>query len=747
MSKRKRPRAKRQVPSGGTVQPTKTAERQAAKSAPRPEIPRQKSRTAWLVGAGVAVIGAAALGIWYFALRPRPISIGRDSGLNILLITLDTTRADRLGCYGYARAQTPNLDTVARNGVLFLNAYAPVPLTLPSHCSILTGTLPTYHQVRNNGVYALGAEQVTLAEVLKDKGFRTAALVASFSVDSRFGLGQGFDLYDDNFQEGVPFKALNSERKAEQVFEVFSAWLDKVEAGPFFAWVHFFDPHAPYNPPSPYGENFAERPYDGEVAYMDFMVGAVMNKVRQKGLMDRTLVVIAGDHGEAFGEKGESGHGVFLYEMAVKVPLLLYAEGRIPRQLVIPQRVRLIDIMPTVLDMLAVPAPAAVQGESLLPYVQKKKSEDLECYIETFYPKENFGWSPLLGLISGSWKYIRAPKEELYDLKADPEEQKNALGSKPQAAGEWRARLEQVVKSSSGSAGGGRRTLTADEEARLRSLGYVDYRDPAAKGGDDPKDKVDELRMVQEAEKLDFEGNFQGAADLHQKLLDLHPNVPTGYVNLALAQARQQKFDQAIATLNQGLEKIPGSELLLSRLGYTYLVTGRPDDALATMKQVLDINPGNIEALTATAVILDNQGSKEDARSFFERALAVEPENKFLRLSYASSLTSSGRLNDAISVYAGLLEDYPKDTNIHQALGIAYGQSGDLDRAIAAFKESTYINPTPAAYFNLALAYRQKGDIAEAIRYFERYLENPKDEPERKVEMARSELERLRALR
>jgi arylsulfatase A-like enzyme/Flp pilus assembly protein TadD len=697
-----------------------------------------------LAAASIITIGAAS---YLLLLRPRPSSIARDSGLNVLLITLDTTRADRLGCYGYARAATPNIDALARQGVLFANAYAPVPLTLPSHCSILTGTLPISHLVRNNGTYIMGPEQVTLAEVLKDKGFRTAAFVASFSVDSRFGLSQGFELYDDNFQEDAPFKALNSERTAEQVYQIFSAWLEKLEGGPFFAWVHFFDPHAPYNPPSPYRENFEGRPYDGEVAYMDFMVGAVLSKLRQKGLLARTLVAVAGDHGEAFGEKGESGHGVFLYEMAVRVPMLFFVEGRIPKQRVISGRVRLIDIFPTVLDILSVPAPPSVQGKSLLPYLEERKNKDLECYLETFYPRENFGWSPLAGLISGRWKYIRAPKEELYDLRADPDEQKNAAGPEKEIVAKMRALMEQLEQSSSGSATGGRRTPTAEEQARLRSLGYVDYSDPTAKGGDDPKDKVDELRLVQEAEKLEFEGNFQGAAELHKSLLTLHPRVATGYINLALAQARQLKFDQAIATLRLGLEKIPGSELLLSRLGYTYLVTGRMSDALATMKQVLDINPGNIEALTATAVMLDNQGSKEEAQSFFEKALAVEPENKFLRLSYASNLSSSGKLKEAIAVYIKIIEDYPRDTAAYQALGIAYGQSGDFDQAIAAFKESTYINPTQAAYFNLALAYRQKGEFAEAVRYFERYLENPKDEPEKKVKMARSELERLRSLR
>ncbi|GAH87365.1 unnamed protein product, partial [marine sediment metagenome] len=235
------------------------------------------------------------------------------------------TRTDRLGCYGYQKAKTQNLDSIAANGVLFMNAYCQVPLTTPSHCSILTGTYPLYHQVRNNGNYSLSPDLTTLAEILKGRGFQTAAFVSSFTVDSRLGLDQGFDVYDDNFVEGQAFKSLNSERKAENVFASFSRWLDQNQSGQFFCWVHFFDPHLPYDPPSPFREEFPDDPYDGEIAYMDHYTGKVVEKLREKKLLGRTLIILAGDHGEAFGEKEEVGHGIFLYEGTMRVPLLFYA--------------------------------------------------------------------------------------------------------------------------------------------------------------------------------------------------------------------------------------------------------------------------------------------------------------------------------------------------------------------------------------------------------------------------------------
>ncbi|MBU1474870.1 MAG: sulfatase-like hydrolase/transferase [Acidobacteria bacterium] len=673
------------------------------------------------------------------------IPVTKESDFNVLLITLDTTRADRLGCYGYSKAKTPYLDFLARNGVRFADAYCQVPLTLPSHSSILTGTYPTYHNVHNNGTYSLAPDQITLAEVLHSNNFQTAAFLASFSVDSRFGLDQGFDLYDDNFQEGSPFKAVNSERKAEVVYSRFSGWLDDHSTQQFFGWIHFFDPHLPYSPPDSYGKEFADRPYDGEIAYMDSYVGAVIKKLREKNILGKTLIIVAGDHGEGLGDKVETGHGIFLYENVMRVPLIFYAENLLPEGKVIPTRVRLIDIMPTVLDFLKIEGFYHYQGISLVPVIEGKKTEDLDTYIETYYPRENYGWAELTGLISGDWKYIHAPKRELYDLKSDPSEKNNLFLSDKKTASVLRERLDNLVRSSSLSAGTGKRTLNEEELTRLRSLGYVGFSEGRNEGPfADPKDKVDELRMIQEAQSAEFLGNFQEAARLHEKMLELRPKSSSSYINLALIQARLNNLDQTIRTLKQGIDKIPDSQLLLARLGHTYMVTGRLNEAFSAMQKVLALNPEHVDALTVSAVVSDSLGNKGEGRLFYERALAIEPENKYLRMSYALNLATGGDIPEAVRVYSRLIQDYPKEYILYQYLGIAYGVLGDYSNAIKYLEQGISIQPTAAAYFNLAVAFKETGKTAEAIRALELYLENPKGEDEESIRSVRMELQNLK---
>ena len=718
--------------------------------APAPAGKRPPRRTASLGVAAVLILAAIAA---FFLLRGGP-AISRGERLNVLLITLDTTRADHLGCYGAAGVKTPNLDALAASGVRFSNAYAPVPLTLPSHASIMTGQNPVATGVHNNGTYELAADRTTLAEVLKADGYATAAFVASFSVDSRFGLAQGFDHYDDNYQEGSPFKAANAERRAEQVYGLFSNWMDANPAEPFFGWVHFFDPHIPYNPPSPYSEEFSGRPYDGEIAYMDFVFGRVMAKLRDRGLLGRTVVVVAGDHGEGLGDKGEWGHGVFLYDETLRVPLIMAAEGHLPAGAVVAPRVRLIDLMPTVLDLMGRPAPEGTQGVSLLPYIRKKERADLDTYIETYYPRENFGWAPLSGLIVKDWKYIRAPKEELYDLGRDPGERDNRIVGEARTVREMRDGLDRTVKDSlAPGAASGKRTLTAEEESRLRSLGYVGFSDKGAgeagaSGASalepDPKDKRDELKMYQDAENAEFRGDLATAAALYERMVGLRPFSASSYVSLALVQAREKKMDAAVATLKLGLERIPGNETLLLRLGYTYLVEGRAQEAFGTMSEALQRNPKSIDALTAVAVILDNTGKKAEASAYFEEGLAAEPENKFLRTAYAGNLATIGRLEEAIGVLERLSRDYPKEIGFLRRLGIAYGMTRNFDKSIECFNRILAGGPNPDALYNLALAYREKGQTADAIRCLEQYLQAPQGEPEEKIAGARAELARLK---
>lgn len=712
-----------------------------AESAAKP--PRRRS-LAWLgIAAAVAVVGG---GIYFAGRGAGKTAVKKDGRLNVLLVTLDTTRADRLGCYGYIGGKTPNLDALAAAGVLFQNAYAQVPLTLPSHCSIMTGTTPVSHGVHNNGSYVLAPERTTLAEMLKARGFRTAAFVASFSVDSRFGLDQGFDVYDDSFEAGQAFKPVNSERRADKVAALFTAWLDGRAGEPFFAWVHFFDPHLPYRPPAPYDREFSSNPYDGEIAFMDEAVGAVVGKLREKNLLGRTLVILAGDHGEAFGEKVETGHGVFLYDGTLKVPLILCAPGHLPGGRVVPTRVRLTDIVPTVLDMVGLPVPAQVEGETLVPLAGGKKGRDLETYIETFYPRENYGWSELVGLVSGDWKYIRAPKPELYNLRTDPAETRNEAGSAEEIVAGLDRKLEDLVRKSAGVAAGPNRALTAEEQERLRSLGYVNFSGGgAASSAADPKDKLDVLKLAQLAEGFELEGRYAEAKDAYARLLELVPESPASFVNLALSEARLQKFDEAIAALRLGTERMPDSAVLHVRLGHTYLVTGRPAEALASMDRVIALEPRNVDAYTAAASALDALGRKAEARDYLEKAIAVEPENKFLRTSLAMNLASTGDIGRAIEIYKALVADFPADHVLRQHLGVAYGVTGDYADAIASFKQAIAINPTPTAYINIAVASKRAGDAAEAVRFLRLYLADPKGESQASIKAAEAELKGLEA--
>jgi arylsulfatase A-like enzyme/tetratricopeptide (TPR) repeat protein len=693
---------------------------------------------------------AATLGILVYFLvishGKNKIDLSAAPSYNVLLITLDTTRADHLGCYGYKPAKTPNLDRLAREGIRFARVYCPAPLTLPSHASIMTGLYPVMHGVRNNG-HDLPSGIRTLAEILKGQGYSTAAFVSSFSVDSRFGLDRGFDVYDDTFRSESPFKTQNAERRAEETFARFSRWLETNGKNRFFGWVHYYDPHVPYDPPSPYKEEFDGDPYDGEIAYMDQYVGAVLERLKETGALERTIVVIAGDHGEGLGDKVELGHGIFLYEETIKVPLILYNPAVFLRSQIIENQVRLVDIAPTILEIIGLKNEAAgMAGQSLVARLRGKSRKDLDSLVETFYPRENFGWSELVGLVSGRWKYIQSPRPELYDMKKDPGEREDLYSSSAGKAGELKKRLEQELLglSTGDRSAGGRTGVRPEDQERLRSLGYVNFA-PAGRGTSlpDPKEKIPLLRLIQQAQAYELEDNYAEAERVYLRILEDVPDSPAGYVNLALAQARQRKFDRAIETLNNGISKIPDSEILLVRLGHTYLVTGMLREAFETMNKVLGLDPRNVDALTVCAGILDTEGRKEEARTYYDRALAVEPESRYLRMSYAGNLASRGRLKEAIEVYKKLIDDFPEEQAFYQYTGIAYSYLGEYDQAVSFLERALGIRPTPTGYFNLAVAYEKSGNIREAMKNFKLYLDNSRGESETNIRKAKAELERL----
>ena len=648
-----------------------------------------------------------------------------DDIRRVLLITLDTTRADRLGCYGYAKALTPHLDGLAGRGVQFINAYAHVPLTLPSCCSILTGTLPLFHQVRNNGFYYLNDQIPTLAEAFLNAGYETSAFVASFTLDSRFGLDRGFDVYDDNFDKEEILKNFRSERIAGEVYDSFIPWLSENYKQKFFAWLHFFDPHLPYDPPPPFKEKFSDRKYDGEIAYMDSVIGMVLDELKEKGILDKTLIIVVGDHGEALGEHQEIDHGLFLYEATMRVPLIFVHEKKLPRGAAVSAKVRLIDVMPTILELVNLSVPRTVQGVSLLPWITGRKKEDLPVYLETFYPRENFGWSELIGLIDGPWKFIQAPRPELYDLRNDPYEENNLFQKAPSVSRRMIKKLQEIIERNARPAPASTRRPTSQDEEKLRSLGYLGAGGPAVQSGQplpDPKDKINDYLLYYRGRLMEGEGRFDLALDSYRELLRKNPDVPSHYVSVGFLLMKMDRTNDAIELLEEARGKFPGSVLVLSRLMGFYLRAGRLEDALSVGQALLNHQPNDFDALFLSGSAHAMLGKWDDALDHYFRALKIEPENKTLRHRYSYALAAVGRHEEALGSYDELKKEYPEDYLLYLDIGHIYAMTGRTEKAREVYKSASQRHPCADTYHAYAMFLGKTGDFREAVHWIKAYL-------------------------
>lgn len=450
---------------------------------PSPERPGARPRVLY----GMIACLLIALASAYLA---AALSRGKHSGLNLVLITLDTTRADRIGAYGCADAGTPNLDRLAREGALFEQVESVAPLTLPAHCSLFTGRFPFQHGVRENGM-PLPPQEQTLAQVLQAEGVRTGAFVASYVLDSRWGLARGFDTYDGpphapRTEQGVRG---SDRRPADQVVSRALAWLDSTSSRRFFVWLHFYDAHAPYDATSREGPIPGYQP---AIGFMDAQIGRLLTFLDVHRLRDRTVVVIVGDHGESLGDHGELTHGLFVYESVTRVPLIIDAPGDGMHGRRIPAVTRSVDVMPTILNLLHLPSRPSISGRSLVPQMTGQVSDpNLAAYAETMYPRDRFGWSELRAVRNGRFKFIAAPRPELYDLQTDPGERVNLYETRPTLA----ATLAEGLRALEGShTVAAQPVVDPDAAARLATLGYIsNLRSPPARGGvplADPKDKL-----------------------------------------------------------------------------------------------------------------------------------------------------------------------------------------------------------------------------------------------------------------
>ncbi|MBP7707002.1 MAG: sulfatase-like hydrolase/transferase [Candidatus Aminicenantes bacterium] len=644
---------------------------------------------------------------------------------HVLLVTLDTARADRLGCYGHREAVTPRLDGLAQKGVQFLKAYTPTPLTFPAHCSVMTGTLPVYHQARNNGFYYLEEGIPTLAEAFRSAGYRTAGFVASFVLDSRFGLGRGFERYDDDMKEGEALKNYRSERNAREVVDAFLPWLAKNARDPFFAWVHFYDPHLPYDPPPPFRDRLPGSPYDGEIAFVDSELGRILDALEEQRILDDTLIVVAGDHGEALGDHREIDHGLFLYEAAVRVPLLFVHGRALPRGKTVPAAVRLTDVMPTVLELAGLPKAKSVQGVSLMPWIGGRKSADLPVYLETYYPFETFGWSELKGITDGRWKLVQAPRPELYDLASDPRETVDLFEREASRARKMMRDLRDLIERSARPAPSPTRPLSTRDQERLRSLGYLGGGRPEAPETGpkaDPKDRIDDYLLHHRGGLMEGEGNLAAALECYDELARRNTGVPSYAVSAAFVLMKMDRTAEAIALLEKARARFPSSALVFSRLMSFYLKAERWNEAIAAGKALLDLWPDDFDALFLSGSAYAMLGKWDEALELYEGALRVEPENKLLRQRHAFALAAVGRTEESLAAYRKLKDEFPGDHVFDLDIGQVYERTGQIVQARLTLEAAVRRHPGPDTYHAYALVLAKAGMFPEAVRWMRAYV-------------------------
>ena len=558
-----------------------------------------------------------------------------DETLNIILISIDTLRADALGCYGGDIAKTPNIDRLAAEGTLFAECKSPVPLTLPSHTTMLTGAFPPYHGVHNNLTSVPDKGLDFLSETLNKRGYRTGAIIGSFQLDDVFDFDQGFDYYDDEFTVGTGGTLAGFEKPANQIMARAEAWLADAAGEPFFLFVHFFDPHLPYAPPKKYFDEYSNNAYFGEVAFVDYSLGKLVPALEVNGLSENTLVIITSDHGESLGEHGEQTHAFFVYEATQHVPLIMYCPGLIPAGQKVEGPVRLADVCPTVLDILGIEPPASVQGESLIPYIYGKPKADRVVYEESYYGGEMFGWARLYALEKNGWKYIEAPRPELYDLTDDADELINSVNDEPAIAARMSEELEELRTglAENGVGEAALVTLSNKGKTRIETLGYITSVVTAdgPKNGADPKDKVDFIRLYAEYYKSLSPPDLKRYVEVLNEMIQIEPDTAFPYVKLGVAYKDSGDYDKAVALFEKALELQPGYKEAGIHLANTYASIGAYDDARGLLDE-LEKDPKATPVDLASAyytrgnLTLRSGGPEEEAIRYFEKSANLQKD-------------------------------------------------------------------------------------------------------------------------
>lgn len=652
----------------------------------------------------------------------------RKKRVNVVLISIDTCRADHLGCYGYQGDITPNIDDVAKEGYLFVNTLSPVPLTLPAHCSMMTGTIPPYHGVRDNMDYKLGDSAITLAEVLGQENFETCGIVSSFVLNSRFGLNQGFGSYNDRFEKEHKFLEI-SERRGNEVTRLAREWLDANQEERFFLFLHYFDPHTDYRAPEPYASKFKDSPYAAEVAYADYCIGEVIAKLKELDIYDSSLIVIVGDHGEGLGEHRENEHSFFIYQSTLCVPLIVKLPGQ-KQGGRLENQAAVVDVMPTILGYLGISNDLEMHGQDLSGYFETQANNygEREIYCESLYPTK-YRCNPLYGIVRDGWKYIWTSEPELYDLRTDPGEVNNAVSNEPELARDLRQRVRRILAQQ----GRGEQLdnvlgLDAASRARLVSLGYVEGRVEEDVDIDinkpDAKLFIDFHRLSRKYTLYMDRGQFTEAmkicAEMASQYKDLSQEqylwgVQYLWGNAALSAG---KMNEAVRHLTDYVEATQTDPMGYYRLGLALARLGRHKEAVEYFHKALELEPDDYMFHGNMGLSLNELGRAAEAEKHFREVLRLHPDDGDAHANLGASLAMQKKFAEAIVNYKQALKFNGADWVLHGNLGKALVQAGQIDEAIFQWKESLDLNSNqPQLHSGLGQLLAERGRITEAIMH------------------------------
>lgn len=662
-----------------------------------------------------ATVILAGLALWTVR---RPIAVGPPVDGPIVLISIDTLRADRLPAYGYDRIRTPNIDRLVADGVLFEQAYSHSPQTLPAHASMLSGRLPFEHGVRDNIGFSVATGERLLQHALDDAGFATGGFVSSYVLRSQTGIGQGFDVYDDRLPAVSPELPLGEvQRQGERTVAAALEWIDRLPSAKFFAFVHIYEPHRPYSPPPRFGSSSA---YDGEVEYSDEIVGRLLEHLRAKGLYDDATIVLVSDHGEGLGDHGEDEHGIFLYRQTIQVPFMVKLPGSHGSGRRVRSPVQHVDLVPTLLDLIGAAVQDGGRGRSLRPALEARgRLTETSVYSESLSPRYHFGWSELYALTDDRYRLIRAPRDELYDIAQDPAETASIAAERPQTRAAMRGALDAIIANAPVNIPS---PVSEEDRGRLAALGYVGTQSRAslAVPGDtlpDPKDKVGVLQTYKRATDLAGDRRFSEAAALYRELLREDPDMTDVWLQLAEIDGRRGATADMVAAYKEVIKRKPKDPAALTGAAAGLLLMRRLDEARAHAELAIDVAPASAHELLARIAL--ERGDAAAARRAARLAQTADSSLPVPAVIEGLILHKAGQFAAAVPHFLQARQALAARTvqmaNVNYYLADSLAQLGRYAEAEPLFLEELRMFPHNArARAGLAMLYRAMARDAES---------------------------------